>query len=882
MNKTVNILTSNHNTGDGKMKMSRDMRIKQMKGRIILSSAASKLNNTRDTFSNYYIKKNSNHLLTSMEPGGEYRLSVVLMDLRNPKETMQLLAGAFNNPETPGTDTAEASAAIRIMNSLGQHKKNLNEIWLLPQQKAGNIYVKSYVAAFAGALQAGAEDLFLSLDGKRLVHTLTKTPRDMFRLFQMLPYFERTEYIFHVMKSRRITSALSTVNASAMSAQEKQLFGSRRFLASRILEKISRHMVQNTVSLCAANQEAFRFLEYLAASLPGWTCDASVASCLENLADAGLCIHTLEMLKDSPAFQVQTFQLMNATGYDMKFMQALHRKVFKNVGQYVAETDGLSACMTAAWVLGREDVLAFRLSEWWQEKYEDIVLYALLHKWNRFLADFAGNEEFRETTGYLNDKCSQINANLLSTQQLIQICKQKMLPEKGSVPDWMKPATYDQILALHEIQKTRDDECRAYFVEILRKLSKSLRPETAGKRMSQFVQGWNSSVPVQKINMKEADEIASCLRKQDVYAWSAEFFSGSLGLRFRPSHALAAAVLPYIRTIPAFGGAKTEQDAWFILKNRELCKNNSLEKAKESFCQTDPGVLKLKETLKLEDAFYQKYRKESTDFFLSSTDIANAYVNGLGTGELKKFRLIVKAALCGRLNELKFHDGDLTDEIGILVNRHKADEWIHDLNIPCRDKFSGMCMEDSSFNGIMTMGTKPFHTCMSYHDGAYKECLMSYFDANKKILYRTDGNGQVIARAVLRFTKADIAGSKKNGRLDFMDVEDVRESREFPILFLERMYSGYQGKDRETLARSMIRTAKEKADRMGVTLVLAHDYAGVLDFEHDAFTSDRLSIYITKSKSSAQYLDSFGGKQTYGHGEDTYMEAACLTSATKK
>ena len=83
---------------------------------------------------------------------------------------------------------------------------------------------------------------------------------------------------------------------------------------------------------------------------------------------------------------------------------------------------------------------------------------------------------------------------------------------------------------------------------------------------------------------------------------------------------------------------------------------------------------------------------------------------------------------------------------------------------------------------------------MNYRDGSHKKCLMSYFDANKKILYRIDGGGKTIARAILRFTKASYMNLQKDGsRLEFIDIEDTTEINEFPVLFLERMYSGYQG-----------------------------------------------------------------------------------------
>ena len=47
---------------------------------------------------------------------------------------------------------------------------------------------------------------------------------------------------------------------------------------------------------------------------------------------------------------------------------------------------------------------------------------------------------------------------------------------------------------------------------------------------------------------------------------------------------------------------------------------------------------------------------------------------------------------------------------------------------------------------------------MSYINGQYRECLLSAFDSNKKILYATL-NGRVVGRAFLRLTKGRLTGA---------------------------------------------------------------------------------------------------------------------------
>ncbi|WP_251500650.1 hypothetical protein [Otoolea muris] len=859
MNQAINI---NDNTG-------REERLKQMKGRILLSAAA---DSSDYHFSREWRDSGISQSLSGIRPGREYQSAMTLMGLRNPKEFLEAITGSVSL----GKDADTVGAAVRIMHNLEQHKRNLNEIQLLPKKCMKKSCMEAYVTAFAGALDAGAEEIFLSLDGKRLAHALKEKSYEVYHLFQMLPFFERTDYVFDVMEKRRINTVFSHIIPSAMSVEEKQMLGSRTFLASRILTTINPGLINDAISVCAANQEAFVFLRYLAQTTSFWSWNDAING-TKNLTDAKPCIQALECLKGFPEQQTQTFHLMNDAWYDKKFINILCKKIQNSPEKYLSATERLSSCMMAAWVLGRDDILAFQGASWWGKRLEETVLHAMLHKWNRFLSGLADDRKLQDAAAYLGTKCSQIDANLLSGRQMIRICEQEMLSENTVIPEWMKPATYDQILAFHEIRKIPNIGYRDTLTRIFQELSGNLKPETAGKRMFQFVQARSSSAIKMKIGPQEEEEITRCLQKHDLYAWSAQVYA------FRPTHALSAMTLPYIRSTQAFSEAETEEEAWFVLRNLELCKDG-LESAKEIFCQTDTEVLGLKKKFRFDDSFYQKYKKECTDFFLRSTEIAYTYADCLGKTELGKFRLIVKAAMCGKLSELKYHDGDLTSEIGFPVSQETTKAWIRDLDISCEDKFSGACMEDSSFNGIMSIGSRPLYTCMNYRDGMYKHCLISYFDANKKILYRMDGNGQTLARAVLRFTKATSADIKNGrNRLDFVDVEDTAESTAensaFQILFLERMYSGYQGKDKKILAESLLKAAMMKADEMGARLVLAEDYAGVMDAGRDAFTPTRLSIYITKSKSSSQYLDSFGGVKTYDRGEDSYMKVKCLIHA---
>lgn len=836
---------------------------RQMAGRIMLSSMIGPNINRRRY--DYHICDIAGQALTQgIAPGAEYPLAMAVVGLKNQETAIQRILQEMSD----NTQQNVQGAAAHILCHMDQHRKNLNEISLLPgDDDTADGRMRTYIYAFAGAMEAGAEELFLSLDGKRLAHTLPDDTTVTYRMFQMLPFFEDTGYIFHALVNKRIREGFDWTDPRLLCPEEKKMLGSRKFLSSRIMIR------KETVCACAGNPEAFRLLKYLSTALRPLS--VSILGLTKNagkLTDAEPCIRVLTYLDGHPDRQTRMFLLLSGQGYDKRLICAADKKLREDTGRYLDETAEMSACMEAAWLLDRDDVLAFQEAKWWDSRYEDIILHAMTHKWDRFLGGLNGSEALRDAAWYLRGVCGQINANLFSNKQLEAVSKQDLLPKAGTVPEWMGNVTYDQLLALKEIRQISPAGYRKTFMAVFQKLSEILKPEAAAKRMAQFAGAWNTPVMDYLAEDIEIEETAVCLAECDMYAWCRKVFS------FKPSHMLAAKALPYIRRIPAFSEAETEQDAWFILRNKELCKDG-LAKAKEVFCQTDPEVLALKEWTGIEDAFYDKYKKESTEFFMQDTAVANAYIGAISIyadRQKDAFRLIVKAAMCGKLTELKYHTGDLGRETGILMDERTVREWIRDMDMPCRNEFSGTCVEDSTFHGIMTMGARPFDTCMHYAKGSYRECLMSYFDANKKILYRIDGSGKTVARAVLRLTKASTKAVKgaKCG-FSFVDVED-EAAEEYPILFLERMYSGYQGESRKKLAADLVRAARQKAGHMGFALVLADDYADLLDLKQESFHLENTSVYITRSKSSAQYLDSFGGMKTYDKGEDTYMRARCL------
>lgn len=180
-----------------------------------------------------------------------------------------------------------------------------------------------------------------------------------------------------------------------------------------------------------------------------------------------------------------------------------------------------------------------------------------------------------------------------------------------------------------------------------------------------------------------------------------------------------------------------------------------------------------------------------------------------------------------------------------------------------------MVKEHDDFFSTMLLGVQPQRTCLAYDQGIYKNCLLSGFDSNKKVLY-AEIAGERVGRAYMRLTKGRMgqAGKdKKEPAFTFVDVENIQERQtehtpysEQLTLFLECPYSGGVNDQTERQINDlMIELASRKANDLGAVLVLSDDYHGI---RSDGFTYTKFNIYISKTKAGAQYLDSLGGEAT--------------------
>lgn len=659
-----------------------------------------------------------------------------------------------------------------------------------------------------------------------------------------------------------------------------------------------------------------------------WKRDHSVLEFMEfmdgNACDITITKLGLEKIKD---FSKTTKLLMEAARklkgvpfrlfYGYMFQSEFNIRIMKKIIFKLDRMDEtaqmtlfqLPLHMITAWILERWDIISLAV-EPWHEDYEtlcpsvsvwdyisktNIIQYALVNKKRNFLnmiveGEFSLDELAKfnsvDETIYKN----YINLNMFNAKELRQLINHNIL----SYAFWKRYDSYlelegehrnynaTELLVVSEIIVESKEVYKKHFFEIFMKLLSKIRSETACIRMRQYIKALDASYISKSVSDYFEDEVKEEIIKKlilcDLPRWKRLVYP-----KFHASNMLIAESLPVIRKCKkVMQEALDESSAYFIITNPDLCaEEDDLNTIKKKFITENKEVLWLKENLGAPDRFYEEYKAETSDFFVSSNlRIANAYLRSLKSKHKYsvlegKYKIVLKAALSGKLKELRYHGDGLSKECSMNINEGIEKVWTSDSSMSVDTEIGGIQIyEDTSFNGIMNIGVIPGHTCMNYIDGIYLECLLSYFDGNKKVVYIKDLKGKIIARAVMRLTKMTY-DKNMNTELDFSDVtnQESKNGKEIPVIFLERMYTGFQDKKREAVEKAMFDFVKKKADEAGVEVAVSDDYMKCIF--NETFTKKQVGIYITKSKAGCQYLDSFGGKKESkspysGEKEDVY------------
>ena len=323
-------------------------------------------------------------------------------------------------------------------------------------------------------------------------------------------------------------------------------------------------------------------------------------------------------------------------------------------------------------------------------------------------------------------------------------------------------------------------------------------------------------------------------------------------------------------------------EAVFYLNNQEpLAAYDNWHTAMKNIRTLDQDWQVLQKELGLDEAFIQENEKHILNFLLNNgAHIARVYTPALGS-DTEGFYRILRALLMGDYHTLKYFADDLSIEIAHPLTDEQKQTWMENTQVQ-RAGLTAREMDD--FFSIMQVGETPQHTCLSYINGSHRDCLLSTFDSNKKILYASM-DGKPVGRAMLRLTK----GSKKAIRnpnrrhLEFADLRSAQgghreQDNEELVLFLERSYvSGIDDRMENAVNRLFIALAEKKAEELGVRLVLSHHY--VQSVSGMGYASMSYALYISQSKAGYQYLDSLGG-QCSARNECSYTNNLFLLKAT--
>lgn len=311
---------------------------------------------------------------------------------------------------------------------------------------------------------------------------------------------------------------------------------------------------------------------------------------------------------------------------------------------------------------------------------------------------------------------------------------------------------------------------------------------------------------------------------------------------------------------------ETKEDVFYAIRNAELLRLYSdWNQVREEIILADRDFWKLREYMNLSDEFVLQNESQIKKFLLAEgAEMTRIYYEY--TPQKEAFRRIVQAELMGKLKELKYFGEDLEKEISYPINVAQRKNW--QTNRKTRLKELEI-HEADDFYTTLRVGLLPHRTCLSYLDGMHRDCVLAGYDSNKKILL-AQKHGEVVGRAIIRLTKGRFHDSEhvQEKELEFADLlaEDATKQSENKnteklVLFLEVPYFAHISKEEEEhVKRLFVNFVTEKSSLLDAVPVLACEYSGC--YEQEQYVRVGYYIYISKSKSGAQYLDSFSGEAT--------------------
>lgn len=504
------------------------------------------------------------------------------------------------------------------------------------------------------------------------------------------------------------------------------------------------------------------------------------------------------------------------------------------------------------------------------ESQKDLLVYGITHKKKHFLAMV--REHFEEFTD-LRPYHLLLDADTYVRYLNVNTLNPKNLKESGS------------ILALHDKTKqylTRDQytfEELKLFADIQNKyvhLYHLLSCPKSDDRLRVIREAVKRECLPERMEEESLVRLGEMLSQQPLSKWLSEDMGHIKNLSYRQAAHLLSVWDRAARFIP---GIQTGHQADFLLHNLEALKDlPDFQAVTEQMLELDHTWKELNEMLQIGEEFLRKNREGVKQFLYDGgSEIFYAFLSGMDENEWEKARRLCAAEIAGRFRELKYYKNDLEREIALRISGDVQKHWMENTEA---QKGDFRLWEEDRLLPVMQIGEVPGHTCLSYCNGIYKKCLLSCFDANKKVAFVSVG-GRLVFRAMVRLTKGAFSRVSGGGQsLQFADLiqedmeDGVRNRREYLTLFLERPYfKGISDEKVQEAVKLTVRMLRKKAEQLGAELVLSDSYKGFA-LEEMQFIRAKYYMYISASKNGKQYLDSLGGMagvQNEGSYEEGYF-----------
>lgn len=506
----------------------------------------------------------------------------------------------------------------------------------------------------------------------------------------------------------------------------------------------------------------------------------------------------------------------------------------------------------------------------------DLIVYALSHNKHRFLSLLLSNKNVSIESMGKNSVLfakefyqKHFNIDSLDEKALAKILQ----VHKNSVN--MKLLEEDRIYTLNEILLLKSTDERYYqFYYMLKDLHIDKRILLTKQLKKQHLlsdKNWD-----EQFNDR-LSALAKHLSNKSLYDWLYQDFA-----HIKEIDALSVCKLlmlydTHSNVIPSL---QSMGEVKFLLRNfNDIDDTFKLSELKQNFISYDSRLNELFSDLSISDEFIKAHYDNIYHFWLH--DGISMYFTYKQNNNKKLLRsnlkLIVKAELAGKLKELKYHENDLEKEIVYYdISKESKETWVADRETIYENITVKEC---DDFISIFQAGATPVSTCLNYKGGSYSECLLSNFDSNKKLVNIFMDN-VLVGRALLRLTKAMFDKDAKSVLdVSFTDVSSNVSSneKEHLILFLEKAYfSGINEKKQVLCVKHLLNFLKQKANAMHITKIMfstMYDkYMNLCDITD--YSSVDCAVYISRSKSGVQYLDSFSGYNDISK-EGQYIKTKC-------